>query len=142
MEQKPDIIKIAAAILNSEGKLLIVHHRGQDFWISPGGKPEPGETHKQTLERELYEELRLKVVGEPVFFHESPVEVIPDGSGRTVKIFSYFVETEGKPEINPEDKIYEYAWISREDYENNKYVLATVMGKHTNPILIKQGKLK
>lgn len=62
------IIKVAAAIITSEGKIFATK-RGcgtfKDGWEFPGGKIEPGETPEQALVREIREELDTEIeVGE------------------------------------------------------------------------------
>lgn len=43
--------------------LLLVKKRGLDFWILPGGKPEPYDMdHRATLEREVQEELGISLM--------------------------------------------------------------------------------
>ena len=60
-----DPIKVTAAILSHEGKLLIAKRRSPDFlankWEFPGGKIEEGETVEACLERELMEEFEIQV---------------------------------------------------------------------------------
>jgi mutator protein MutT len=51
----------AAGILLQDGKLLVTRTSGKDFFMSPGGKVEPGETPQQALVRELKEELAIEV---------------------------------------------------------------------------------
>ncbi|WP_197059537.1 NUDIX domain-containing protein, partial [Cryobacterium sp. MLB-32] len=43
----------AAAVILRGGLLLVVRKRGSTTFISPGGKPEPGERMDQALAREL-----------------------------------------------------------------------------------------
>jgi len=38
------------------GELLLVRHDGVDLWVLPGGGVDPGETYRETAERELAEE--------------------------------------------------------------------------------------
>ena len=63
---KPDILDVAAGvILSSSGQILIARradhlHQG-GLWEFPGGKLEPGETPRQALDRELLEELAIRV---------------------------------------------------------------------------------
>ena len=59
-----DRIEVAAGVVrNAEGKMLICRRTGalDGLWEFPGGKREKGETFQQCLERELMEELELKV---------------------------------------------------------------------------------
>ena len=57
-------IEVVAAIIIHDGKVFSTQ-RGygefKDGWEFPGGKMEPGETMQQALERELREELAIKV---------------------------------------------------------------------------------
>ncbi|TWI50956.1 8-oxo-dGTP pyrophosphatase MutT (NUDIX family) [Pseudomonas duriflava] len=56
------VLSIAAACLfNAADELLLVRKRGTHFFMLPGGKQEPGEPLEQTLERELLEELGLRL---------------------------------------------------------------------------------
>ena len=55
------MIKVAAAVIVSDGKILAAKRKnerlGGGFWEFPGGKLEPGETPKQACQREVAEEL-------------------------------------------------------------------------------------
>lgn len=62
-------IEICVAILiDKDLRILATQRQNKDFdgdWEFPGGKIEPGETHQQTLIRELHEELDVHIkVGE------------------------------------------------------------------------------
>lgn len=61
-------VEVVAAVIEHQGKILAVR-RGvsklpyiSEKWEFPGGKMEAGETEKQTIEREIWEELQMKIV--------------------------------------------------------------------------------
>lgn len=51
------------ALILKDDKFLAMHNRGveEDLWELPGGRMEFGETHEETLAREIMEETGLKV---------------------------------------------------------------------------------
>ena len=59
------ITQVVAALIWREDKILICRRPANKaralLWEFPGGKLEPGETPAQCLERELMEELELRV---------------------------------------------------------------------------------
>lgn len=56
-----DIVKCRVrAIIEHEGKLLLVQHKGYTTWCLPGGGIDPGEGLVAALERELMEELGVQ----------------------------------------------------------------------------------
>ena len=63
MNKEQTICKIAAAVIEKDGKILITQRSLKDahggLWEFPGGKVEPGETLEEALKRELYEELEI-----------------------------------------------------------------------------------
>ena len=66
------MITVVAALIQSDGKLLVCQRkRGTSFammWEFPGGKVKPGETLEQALVRELKEELGAKAtIGSEVY---------------------------------------------------------------------------
>lgn len=54
-------ILVRAIIQDKEGKVLLCQRNGKDYYFFPGGHVEWGETAVQALERELKEELDIKV---------------------------------------------------------------------------------
>ena len=52
-----------------EGYILLVDHRSAQLWLPPGGHVEPGEHPRETVIRELFEELKVvprHEIGEPL----------------------------------------------------------------------------
>jgi len=74
-----------------EGRVLLVKN-SRDEWELPGGHPEEGEEHAQTLAREFMEELSIKIsMSAPLDSYL--FEVIP---GRHVFIVTYGCELIGE----------------------------------------------
>lgn len=64
-------VSIKLVIKNSEDKLLVVMDKTTNDWEVPGGGLDHGETIKQTAEREIQEELGVKLVK----FNDAPIVV-------------------------------------------------------------------
>ena len=108
-----DTIKVVTAgIIVSEGKILLTR-RGKNEsvpgkWEFPGGKVEPGETVKQCLERELFEELHIatqsgETLGESVYKYDH-------GEFRLIAISSRIIS--GDIKLSVHDK---YEWVELHD---------------------------
>jgi 8-oxo-dGTP diphosphatase len=65
-EELPVVHVVAAALVDADGRVLLAqrpdgkHLAG--YWEFPGGKVEPGETPLQALQREIHEEIGVRVV--------------------------------------------------------------------------------
>ena len=70
----PVIEVVAAVVVAADGRTLLVRKRGTAAYMNPGGKPEPGESHRDALVRELQEEIGLLV---------DPAALEPLGSFKT-----------------------------------------------------------
>jgi len=57
---------VRAVVLDAEDRVFLVKHSYVSGWHLPGGGVEVGETFRQALQRELAEEGRIELVGEPV----------------------------------------------------------------------------
>ena len=134
---REEIHKIGAVLLR-DGKLLVVRKYTPDSRIEciiPGGRVERNETHRQTLERELDEELGVKLISMEHFgsFDDMAVfERIP------IHMEVYTVAVEGAPE--PRSEVKEYFWIGR-DYREQGIELGSVLERHVLPKLIERGAL-
>lgn len=90
---------VSAAIIDPERKLLLLTQRDHGtshggLWVTPGGKVEPGETHRAALERELREELGVSVddlfglAMTPLYTHE----MTSTKTGLPVLVTCYVIE--------------------------------------------------
>ena len=112
---------VIAGLLIKDGLCLIAKRRAGDslanLWEFPGGKLEAAETHEECLQREMYEELQIRVeVGQ--FFAESSYEY---EFGR-FQLFLYWASWQSgvlHPAVHDE-----IAWVDRETLLNYEFVPA------------------
>jgi 8-oxo-dGTP diphosphatase len=83
--------KVTAAIIIQDGKILITQRSADDKlplkWEFPGGKIEDGETPEECLEREIMEELGLRVIIQDFF-----ISSIYKYEFGVIELLSYFVK--------------------------------------------------
>ena len=110
MVKSPKIIRVTAAIIESENKILIAQRKANDnlfggLWEFPGGKIEDGETPEECMARELKEELEIEVeVGTLI---TSNKHVYPNG---IFELLAYKVEhISGNFVLNDHDEV---KWIT------------------------------
>lgn len=108
-DSRPRIQIVAAVIVDTDGRVLLVRKRHTTAFMQPGGKIDAGETAIEALQRELTEELGLTVpVSEirPLGRHIADAANEP---GHVVDAELFMVSTQGHPEAAAE--IEEIAWI-------------------------------
>ena len=118
------MIKVVAAILEKENKILIAKKREgkplAGLWEFPGGKIEEGETPEESLIRELMEEMNIKVrvneyVGESIYDY---------GDGKVISLKGFTAEIiEGDIKLTDHD---EYKWITLEEICNYRIAPADI----------------
>ena len=118
------MIKVVAAILEKEDKILIAKKREgkplAGMWEFPGGKIEKGETPEESLIRELEEEMDIKIkvkeyVGESIYDY---------GDGKVISLKGFTAEIiEGDIKLTDHD---EYKWVTLEEICNYRIAPADI----------------
>lgn len=129
----PKIIK-AALICIKNKKLLIVHKKTIDLYISPGGKIEKGESDIECLSREVKEELGCLCSN--IKYWDTFNATTSDN--KEVELRCYFGNLNGEIVLNPEDNIDGFIWIGK-NHKNIK--MANSLKNKILPGLISRGFL-
>jgi 8-oxo-dGTP pyrophosphatase MutT (NUDIX family) len=124
------IIK-SALVCMKDKKLLVVHKKTINEYISPGGKNEEGEEDLECLKREINEELGCLPIN--LEFWKTFFDKTQDN--KELELRAYFGDLKGEIKINPKDNIDGFLWIER-DYDK-KIKLANIIKRDIIPLLIK-----
>ncbi len=81
-------------LLNSKDELLLVTHKEISYWYIPGGKWEEDETLIGCAEREVAEEVGLKVKLEKLVYVDERINVNKEGEDRHYLAFFFFGKTD------------------------------------------------
>jgi 8-oxo-dGTP diphosphatase len=125
-----EITKIGLAVMDGD-RVLLVKKRGSDFLILPGGKPEKNETDRQTLSRELEEELGCHLVSDQLTFLGTFSDEAAGMPGVNVKIRLYAGSVVGTP--IPHAEIDSIVWWT--PTEHHQSVLAPSLKNSILPFL-------
>ena len=124
-------IAVRAFVFDEDDKFLIVKHASWQPWCLPGGHIEEGETMFTALEREMQEEFGLPVtiIWSDTVFSEHTIVSLPLPIGiHKVKYdhrtkwsiekmeYVFFARTDGEIEQTDEEEIFDWKWVSQEDF--------------------------
>ena len=128
------IDKVGGIIIKNKKVLVVRKKTKENFpeFIIPGGKRETGETDVETLQREIQEEVNLKVV-KAEYVDEYEDIAIFEKVPIVVKV--YLCEVEG--EVNVDNEIKEFCCIDK-DYKKNGIKVASILEKFVLPELIRR----
>jgi 8-oxo-dGTP pyrophosphatase MutT (NUDIX family) len=133
---KDPIYKVGALCIR-EQKLLLVHKKDIDLYITLGGKLKPGESELECLARETQEELGCSVRNPRPF--RTFEGMLFDGSRKLIQS-CYLVDLEGAFRLNPADSVDGYIWVPR-DYDPGQVRVAPMLERQIIPALAQQGLL-
>jgi len=104
-----------AAILNSQGRVLVLCLEGDETWSLPKGTVEPGETLEQTAVREVHEETGLRVRLVRPLRDVSYSFYWPPAGVNYHKTVAYFLAEPVGGEVRPEPGFEEARWVSHDE---------------------------
>jgi 8-oxo-dGTP diphosphatase len=105
------LIDTVAWVCVVDGRVLCARPRGKDVFYVPGGKREAGESDRQTLVREITEELTVTLLPGTIR-HAGTYEASQPG-GTLVRMSCYTGEYSGT--LSPSSEIDELAWFGYAD---------------------------
>jgi len=107
---QPVSLGVTAIITNESGEIMLVRHGYRKGWFLPGGGVQRGESIEQSLARELYEEVGIRIIGEPKLFFGPHYRRF---NGKHDHVFCYKVESwEQEPDKVPNLEVVEAKFFS------------------------------
>jgi len=111
------IIDKIAWIHLAGGRILGARSKGKETYYLPGGKREPGESDRDTLVREIEEELSVAIRPETIaYFGVFEAEAHGKEEGVRVKMTCFTADYTG--ELSSASEIEELAWLGYKDRDN------------------------
>ena len=105
---------------NAAGQCLLVKRSAQKYpgargsWDIVGGRIDPGSKLLDNLRREVDEEVKLQIIGEPVLLFAQDIMPSPD---RHIVRLSYLGQAEGDPILDKSENT-DYQWLSVAEIKN------------------------
>ncbi len=119
------MIEVVVGVIRNNSKEIFITKRMKNqfmsgYWELPGGKVENGEKHSSAIERELYEEIGIKIEKYSLF--QTIQQQYP---GKTINLSVYVIEKYSGTPVGKEGQ--DYLWSSIDKLE--KYKLLPTMWK-------------
>ena len=119
------MIEVVVGVIRNNSKEIFITKRMKNqcmsgYWELPGGKVENGEKHSSAIERELYEEIGIKI--EKCSLFQTIQQQYP---GKTINLSVYVIEKYSGTPVGKEGQ--DYLWSSIDKLE--KYKLLPTMWK-------------
>jgi 8-oxo-dGTP diphosphatase len=129
-----DIYK-AAGILIRDRKLLVERSEGKEFYISPGGSIEEGETEKQALKRELKEEFDIET-SEDDFEEFGEFSAPAAGQEHRVVHMKVFKVLRWVGEPTPSSEVRDLAWVTSKNPDRLR--IGSIIEHDVFPMLVER----
>lgn len=120
-------MKAAAAIIQSEGKILLAKRSNKLSeepckWENVGGSVDQGETFEEAITREAKEELGITIENLAIALEYKNAE----GESQVVV---FFASISGEPKVMENDSCDELKWVSKDELRNMDMELASFTRK-------------
>lgn len=125
------MLRVSAVVIrDAAGSILTVRKRGTVRFMLPGGKPEPGETPRETAIRECTEE--LSVVLDPGALRDVGVFRAPAANEPGIDVEATVFEHPTVEVTSPAAEIAELRWLAPEQRPAD---LAPLLAQHVLPAI-------
>lgn len=130
-----DFFVVSLVLLNDAGALLVVRKRGTSVFMQPGGKVEPGETHRQAAVREASEELGIDLDPDALALLGTWTAAAANEPGLVLGSDVFTAPLVGEPAASGE--IEEIRWVALSDADAlAAQPLAPLLTEHVIPALL------
>jgi ADP-ribose pyrophosphatase YjhB (NUDIX family) len=115
-------VGVKAFLKNKEGKFLLIkrspikYPSAKGSWDIVGGRIDPGSPLLDNLKREIKEEAKLEIIGQPKLI--AAQDIIPNPEKHVVRL-TYIAETNEEPILDTEENI-EYKWLTASELKNHE----------------------
>jgi 8-oxo-dGTP pyrophosphatase MutT (NUDIX family) len=131
-ERTPELrVAARAVVLDPDDRILLVLFRspdsGDEWWATPGGALDPGETHEDALRRELLEEAGISAdIGSCIWLREH----VFTWAGRYIRqVERFYIVRVESPEVSPQadlaaESVHALRWWTLDELERTPDELA------------------
>jgi len=130
------IFKAALALIR-DNKVLMAKNFYVDKYYIPGGTIEQNETEKETLIREIKEELSVDIIKDSLKYFGTFEDVATTQPDSIVQVRLYLGEVSG--ELKPNSEVEKLGWFGKDDDWRK---LGSVAKTKIMPALVKEGLIR